>query len=79
MSGLKPAVVGLSGGAIVSVGATVFFPAGVAVSAFTELKFYLAAAICGVMMVLSFKKVHPIIIICISAVIGIAAGYLGLL
>jgi len=79
MSGLKPAVVGLIGGAIVSVGATVFFPAGLAVSAFTELKFYLAAAICGVMMVLSFKKVHPIIIICISAVIGIAAGYLGLL
>ena len=79
MSGLKPAVVGLIGGAIVSVGATVFFPAGWAVAAFTELKFYLAAAICGVMMILSFKKVHPIIIICISAVLGIAAGYLGLL
>ena len=79
MSGLKPAVVGLIGGAIVSVGATVFFPAGWAVSAFTELKFYLAAGICAVMMVLSFKKVHPIIIICISAVLGIAAGYLGLL
>ncbi|MBQ6839103.1 MAG: chromate transporter [Oscillospiraceae bacterium] len=79
MSGLKPAVVGLIGGAIVSVGATVFFPAGWAVSAFKELKFYLAAVICGVMMVLAFKKVHPIIIICISAVIGIVAGYLGLL
>lgn len=79
MSGLKPAVVGLIGGAIVSVGATVFFPAGWTASAFTELKFYLAALICAVMMVLSFKKVHPIIIICISAVLGIAAGYLGLL
>ena len=79
MSGLKPAVVGLIGGAIVSVGATVFFPAGWAVSAFTELKTYLAMAICAVMAVLSFKKVHPIIIICISAAVGIAAGYLGLL
>ena len=79
MSGLKPAVVGLIGGAIVSVGATVFFPAGWAVSAFTDLKFYLAAAICAVMAVLSFKKVHPIIIICISAALGIGAGYLGLL
>ena len=68
MSGLKPAVVGLIGGAIVSVGATVFFPAG-----------WAAAAICAVMAVLSFKKVHPIIIICISAALGIAAGYLGLL
>ena len=79
MSGLKPAVVGLIGGAIVSVGAAVFFSAGWDVAAFQELKFYLAAAICAVMLVLSFKKVHPIIIICISAAIGIAAGYLGLL
>lgn len=79
MSGLKPAVVGLIGGAIVSVGATVFFPTGWAVSTFTDLKFYLAAAICAVMAVLSFKKVHPIIIICISAALGIGAGYLGLL
>ena len=79
MSGLKPAVVGLIGGAIVSVGATVFFPAGWAVGAFTELKTYLAMAICAVMAVLSFKKVHPIIIILISAAVGIAAGYLGLL
>ena len=79
MSGLKPAVVGLIGGAIVSVGATVFFSAGWAVSAFVELKTYLAMAICAVMAVLSFKKVHPIIIILISAAVGIAAGYLGLL
>ena len=79
MSGLKPAVVGLIGGAVVSVGATVFFPVGWMLTAFTELKFYLAAVICAVMMVLAFKKVHPIIIICISAVVGIAAGYLGLL
>ena len=79
MSGLKPAVVGLIGGAVISVGATVFFPEGLNLGAFTQLKFYLAAAICAVMMILSFKKVHPIIIICISAVLGIAAGYLGLL
>ena len=79
MSGLKPAVVGLIGGAVLSVGITVFFPAGIALSAFTQLKFYLAAGICAVMAVLAFKKVHPIIIICISAVLGIVFGYLGLL
>lgn len=79
MSGLKPAVVGLIGGAVISVGATVFFPQGLNLAAFTQLKFYLAAGISAVMAVLAFKKVHPIIIICISAVLGIAFGYLGLL
>ena len=79
MSGLKPAVVGLIGGAVLSVGMTVFFPTGLTLAVFTQPKFYLAVAISGVMAVLAFKKVHPILIICISAVLGIAAGYLGLL
>jgi chromate transporter len=30
----------------------------------------------AVMLVLAFKKVHPILLICLSAVLGIAAGYL---
>ena len=79
MSGLKPAVVGLIGGAVISVGLTVFFPMGIALATFSQLKFYLAVAITAVMAVLAFKKVHPIIIICISAVLGILFGYLGLL
>ena len=79
MSGLKPAVVGLIGGAVISVGLTVFFLAGLSFAVFSQLKFYLAAAISAVMAVLAFKKVHPIIIICISAVVGIILGYLGLL
>ena len=79
MSGLKPAVVGLIGGAVITVGLTVFFPTGISMVAFSQLKFYLAAGITAVMAVLAFKKVHPIIIICISAVLGIVFGYLGLL
>ena len=79
MSGLKPAVVGLIGGAVISVGVTVFFPAGWTLEVFSQLKFYLAAGISVVMAVLAFKKVHPIIIICASAVLGIVFGYLGLL
>ena len=79
MSGLKPAVVGLIGGAVISVGLTVFFPNGLTFGVFTQAKFYLAAAISAVMAVLAFKKVHPIIIICISAAVGIALGYMGLL
>lgn len=76
MTGLKPAVVGLIGGAIMSVVLTVFFPAGWTVSVFTDLSFYVSLGIFVTMVILSFKKVHPIIIICLSAVIGIAVGYL---
>jgi len=78
MSGLKPAVVGLIGGAIVSVFMTVFFPAGISLSVFTGAAFYVSLAISAVMLVLALKKVHPIIIICLSAALGIAAGFLGL-
>lgn len=78
MTGLKPAVVGLIGGAVLSVAMTVFFPAGWSLQVFTDLSFYISAAIFAVMTVLAFKKVHPIIIICLSAVIGIIVGYLGL-
>ena len=77
MSGLKPAVVGLIGGAVVSVGITVFFPNGWTTAVFTDVSFYVSAAICAVMTVLTFKKVHPILIICLSAAVGIAAGFLG--
>ena len=76
MTGLKPAVVGLIGGAILSVVVTVFFPAGWTLSVFANAQFYVSAAIFVLMLVLAFKKVHPIILICISAVLGIAAGYL---
>lgn len=76
MTGLKPAVVGLIGGAVISVVLTVFFPAGWTVSVFTDLSFYISLGTFAAMVILAFKKVHPIIIICISAIIGIVAGYL---
>ena len=76
MTGLKPAVVGLIGSAIISVVITVFFPAGWTISAFKDVSFYVSLAIFVTMVILAFKKVHPIIIICLSAVIGIATGYL---
>ena len=68
MSGLKPAVIGMIGTAVLSIGKTVFVPAGLLVS----------IAIFGVMLVLAFKKVHPIIIIILSAAIGIGVGILGI-
>jgi len=79
MSGLKPAVVGFIGSAVLSVAITVLFPAGWTVAVFTQLSFYIALAITAIMLVLAFKKAHPILIIALSAAIGIACGYMGLL
>ncbi len=78
MTGLKPAVVGLIGGAILSVASGVFFPVGMSLTVLQTPAFYLSAVIFGVMLVLALKKVHPIIIIVLSAIAGIAIGYLGL-
>ena len=77
MSGLKPAVVGLIAGAILNVFVTVFFHAGFSAAVFTTPAFYISLGIFGVMLLLSFKKVHPILLICVSAVVGIVVGYLG--
>ncbi len=79
MTGLKPAVVGLIGGAILNVVATVFFPQGLVLSVFTGASFYISLATFALMVVLAFKKVPPIVIICLSAIIGIVTGYLNLL
>lgn len=75
MSGLKPTVIGLIGSAVISIALTVLFPASITLSVFTSLAFYISVAIFLVMAVLSFKKVHPILIILMSAAIGIAVGY----
>jgi len=78
MSGLKPAVVGLIGGAILSVAAGVFFPVGLTLTVLQTPAFYLSLGIFVLMLVLAFKKLHPIILILISAAVGIGIGYLGL-
>ena len=76
MTGLKPAVVGLIGSAVLSVLLTVFFPAGLTLSVLAEVPFYASLVIFAGMLILAFKKVHPIALICLSAALGIAAGYL---
>ena len=76
MSGLKPAVIGMIGAAVISVGKTVFFAHGVSASVFAQPATYVSLGIFALAMMLAFKKKHPILIICLSAAIGIAAGYL---
>ena len=76
MSGLKPAVVGLIGTAVISIGRTVFFSKGLDITFFTNISFYVMAAIFALSLYLALKKKSPIIIICIAALLGIVAGYL---
>ena len=74
LSGLKPAVVGLIATAILSVGKTVFFPAE-----FSSVEFYISLGVFLLAGLLAFKKIHPILIIIISAILGIVFGfYLGI-
>ena len=76
MSGLKPAVIGLIGAAVISVAATVFFPDGLTLDVFRTPQFYVSLVLFAAMLFLIMKKkLHPIVIICISAAVGVAAGY----
>lgn len=79
MSGLKPAVVGMIATAVLSVGKTVFFPTGIMLTVFTSPEFYISAGIFLLVLLMAMKKVHPILLICLSAVTGIAVGLLGLI
>lgn len=75
MSGLKPAVIGLIAAALFSFLHEVFFPDTVSFSVLTGSAFWISAGILAIDLLMSFKKVHPILIIIISAVLGIAVGY----
>ena len=75
MSGLKPAVVGLIGAAVISIGKTVFDRFFAETVNLADPHLWVSVGTVIVMGVLAFKKVHPIIIICLSAVVGIVAGY----
>ena len=76
MTGLRPAVIGLIGSALVSMILTVFLPNGFNFGSIVIPDLLVSLAITVVMTILVFKKVHPIIIIVLSAVAGIAAGFL---
>ncbi len=75
LSGLKPAVAGMIGAAFLSVAGTVFFPAGLDASNLTNASFWVLLGTFVLSAVLAFKKIHPIKIILLAAVIGIGAGY----
>ena len=74
MTGLRPAVIGMIGAAVVSVGQTVFLPDGLA--AVTAYPLLCSLAIFALMAFLTHQKLHPIAIILLSALLGVVTGYL---
>lgn len=79
MFGLKSTVVGLIAATVLSVAHEVFFPDGLSLNVFTTPAFYVSLVIFALsLFLLIFKKINPIIIIGISAVLGIISGYCGL-
>ena len=75
MSGLKPAVIGLIGAAIFTTGQTVFFPVSVSLATLGSVAFISSAIIFALSLVLALKKLSPILIILLSAALGILVGY----
>lgn len=85
MTGLRPVVVGLIGSAILGMVADAFLPLASdtlplweqLASAVTTTAFYVSLVIFLLMLFLVFKKkAHPIVVIALSAALGIAGGYL---
>lgn len=79
METLKPAVIGLIASAVISVGVSVFFSGGLTAQVFKTSAFWFSFVVFAVMFVMSIRKVHPIIVVVLSALCGIAAGYLGII
>lgn len=77
MSGLRPAVIGMISSAIVSMAVTAFFYNGLSLDSVLTLEFACLAILFVISLVMALKKVHPIIIIVMSAALGIAVGYAG--
>lgn len=79
MTGLRPTSVGLIAAATISIGIEIFFPDGFSPVTLISYDFICALIIfVGMFLLCLFvKKMSPIYIIGISAVLGIGIGYLG--
>lgn len=76
MSGVRPVVIGLIASALVTLASGVFFPQGIVAGAFGR-ELVSAALIFALTLYLAFRKVNPVWLILLSAVLGIAFGYAG--
>lgn len=80
MLGLKSTVVGLIAATVLSVGYEIFFSGGLSAEVFKGLNFWVSLIIFAIaLFLLLFKKVNPILIIVLSAALGVGAGFAGLI
>lgn len=80
MFGLKSTVVGLIAAAVISIALEVFFPVKITAMVFTTSEFWFSLVVFAVMLfLLLYKKFSPVIIIVLSAALGIGAGYAGII
>ena len=80
MFGLKSTVVGLIAAAVISIAMEVFFATGITSAVFVTSTFWFSLVVFGIMLfLLLYKKISPILVIALSAGLGIAAGYSGIL
>ena len=79
MTGLKPAVIGLIASAVLSIGKTVLIPNIESIKAIGEI--FTVELLCSVIIfaiglfLILKKKAHPILVVALSAILGILAGY----
>jgi chromate transporter len=74
LKGIRPVVIGLMLSAVISLGIGVFAPQGFA--EFTlNYSFVSSAIVFAIVVVLALKKVSPILLIILSAFLGLIAGY----
>lgn len=76
MNGIRPVALGLILTAVITIGKTVFFYDEIAIQTLNTVKFYVTVGIFIFMNILAFKNKSPILIICVSACLGIIFGYL---
>ena len=76
MKGLTPVSIGMVTAAVFSIGSVVFFPLGFSFGTMITYSFITSLIICALMVVLCFKKLHPIYIVLLSAAMGIGFGFL---
>lgn len=80
MFGLKSTVVGLIAATVISIGAEVFFADGISTAVFATAQFWFSLVVFAVMLfLLLYKKFSPVIIVGLSAALGIVAGYCGII
>lgn len=84
MFGLKSTVVGLIAAAVISIATEVFFAdfdtTGFTTAVFATATFWFSLVVFAIMLfLLLYKKISPILVIALSAGLGIAAGYSGIL